>query len=193
MYRTLTGRFSCALAALALGALVLICGPTFTVNRGAQAQSASPSPEALQAARELTSVISTVTIAEFNRSVSNQAWPGVEKVLRSRNPGISAAALGDFRRELEGQQLSVVLDSLNDLAAIYARHFTVEEMRAVTAFYRTPAGAKTLVMMPRINSEVRMAIASRMQALQAKAAEATTRFLNANVGVPPRAPQQGAK
>ena len=36
--------------------------------------------------------------------------------------------------------------ALGEAPAIYARHFTVSELKEITAFYRTPAGAKALTV-----------------------------------------------
>lgn len=180
MRRTLTGRFGCWTVALTLGAFLLICGPTLDANRGAQAQSASPSTEALQAARELTSVMSVPILAELSKNLTSQIWPGVEALLRRHNANISATALTDFRRDFERQQLSTLLDGMNDAASIYARNFTIQEMRALTAFYRTPAGAKALATMPRVSVELMTALEPRIQALQTKITELATKFLQAN-------------
>jgi hypothetical protein len=39
------------------------------------------------------------------------------------------------------------------MPAVYARYLTVDEMREIAAFYRTPTGAKTLRVMPEMMSE----------------------------------------
>lgn len=143
----------------------------------AAAQS-SPSPEVLQAARELTSVVSASLIAELNQNLTDQIWPGLEAALRRGNPKVSAAALAELRKEFEQQQLATVLDSMNDVAGIYARHFTIEEMRALAAFYRTPAGAKALATMPRVTVELVKTMQPRLQALQTRIAQAVTRLLH---------------
>jgi hypothetical protein len=41
-------------------------------------------------------------------------------------------------------------------------------MRAMTAFYRTPAGTKALAVMPSIQAELGRAMLPRMRGLQAK-------------------------
>ena len=59
--------------------------------------------------------------------------------------------------------------------AVYARYFTVGEMQEIIAFYRSPAGAKTLKVMPQIMTEVSTTMAPQMQTLQEKVSLA---FLN---------------
>jgi hypothetical protein len=48
------------------------------------------------------------------------------------------------------RQIGKVTD---DMAAIYARNFSVEEMRQVTAFYRSPTGQKLLDKLPIVLQE----------------------------------------
>lgn len=143
------------------------------------AQSA-PSPEALQAARDLTSVVSVSMVTDLAQTLTSQVWPDMEAALRRQNPNVTAAALADLRRELERQQAANVIESMNDAVNIYARHFTVEEMRALTAFHRTPAGMKALTVMPRVTTELVTAMAPRLQASQKRIAEAVMKLLETN-------------
>ena len=42
---------------------------------------------------------------------------------------------------------------VDQMAAIYGRNFTLDEMRQITAFYRTPVGQKVLDKMPSVLQE----------------------------------------
>ena len=42
---------------------------------------------------------------------------------------------------------------LAEIVPLYARYFSVEELKQMAAFYRTPAGAKMLFLTPRISHE----------------------------------------
>jgi hypothetical protein len=44
-------------------------------------------------------------------------------------------------------------DFVDATATLYARHFTADELRQITAFYRGPAGQKFLQVMPAISQE----------------------------------------
>jgi hypothetical protein len=44
-------------------------------------------------------------------------------------------------------------DFVDAIAALYARHFTADELRQLTAFYRGPVGQKFLQNMPAISQE----------------------------------------
>jgi hypothetical protein len=70
-----------------------------------------------------------------------QGRPEVERDYDAIQPlmlGAVNARLGDF---------------VDAMAALYARHFTAEELRQITAFYRGPAGQKFLQVMPAISQE----------------------------------------
>jgi hypothetical protein len=180
-----------AAAALAAGSY----GMTHAAAQGSLAPPAqsAPSPEALQAARELTSVISVSMVTDLAQTLTSQVWPDMEAALRRQNPNINAAALADLRRELERQQAANVIESMNDAVAIYARHFTVEEMRALAAFHRTPAGMKALTVMPRVTAELVVAMAPRLQASQKRITEAVMKLLETNAAGPAPAQPAAAK
>jgi hypothetical protein len=42
---------------------------------------------------------------------------------------------------------------MSEIVPLYARYFSAEELRAMAAFYRTPAGTKMLFLTPRISHE----------------------------------------
>ena len=185
-------RTASIIAATALGGL-----SHGTVLASAQSSQSSavlstPSPEALQAARDLTSIISVNTITELTQNVTSQVWPALEAALRSKNPNISADALADLRREFERQQFAIALDSMNDAVGIYARNFTVEELRALAAFYRTPVGAKALTVMPRTTVELIAAMGPRLQTLQTKLGETVVKLLETNARGSAPAPRPAA-
>jgi hypothetical protein len=125
--------------------------PTFTPRP--QAAAAPVSPEALLAARELVSLISPSAMADLVSNISAQAWPPIEAALRARRPNIDATTMADLRGEFDHLTSSMAAEIMSNAPAIYARYFTAEEMRSLAAFYNTPAGAKTLVVMPAIAAE----------------------------------------
>ena len=71
-------------------------------------------------------------------------------------------------------------DSLKDeMAAIYAAKFTIDELKAITAFYKTPAGRKLALMAPELSKRgaelgaqrVQLHISELQSMIAAKAAE----------------------
>ena len=129
----------------ALIALSLICPG----RADAQAQ---PDPEAVAAATEL--IITMRITDEFIRSL-----PGMLQVIM---PLVTRG-----RPEIEGEFAAaapVVLDAtkarvtelLAPIAGVYARNFTVSEMREMVAFYRKPTGQKFLDKSPVVTQEIAM-------------------------------------
>jgi hypothetical protein len=158
-------------ASLALGILLLVGGITPVAGQS------SPSPEALQAAKELASLVSRGTMGELMTNMNNQLWPSVEADVRRSNPSIDAATLGEIRQAIERVQMAFVDGILNEAPNVYVRHFTVQEMRDILAFYKTPAGAKALTEMPKLTAELLSGLAPRMQTLQRDLAVAITEVL----------------
>jgi len=153
-------RFSGLVGATAL-AIVCAISP-------ASAQNA-PSPasaEALLAARDLVGLVSGSMLSDIATRMTAQVWPPVESALRTQNPKIDLVTLAELRAEFTRQIVAGVSDAMQDAPAIYARYFTVQEMRDLGAFYRTPIGGKTLQVMPQVMTDVNALILPRMQGLQ---------------------------
>ena len=110
------------------------------------AAAQQPSPEAMAAAKELIAVsraadqFKTILplIAQQLKPAIVQGRPEVERDYDKIMPIMTELALKHF---------GSVTD---DMAAIYAGTFSAEEMRQVTAFYRTPVGQKFLDKVPDI-------------------------------------------
>jgi hypothetical protein len=112
------------------------------------------SPEALQAAKELVSLISNNIISGFARSVTIEVWPAMESSLRREHPGLSESTLAEMRAEFERQQIDLARRMLDEAPALYARYFSADELRTLKTFYDTPTGAKTLEVMPPMMTEL---------------------------------------
>jgi hypothetical protein len=67
--------------------------------------------------------------------------------LERRLPTISAA----LQKEMNDPKL--VDELYNQVLPLYASHFTAEDVKALTAFYRSPAGKKSLEVMPKLVGE----------------------------------------
>lgn len=139
-----------------------------------RAQNA-PSADALQAGKELMSVVTGQMVADAITNMTAQVWPSVEASLRTQNPKLDAATLGELRKEYERLLASNYEEIMSDAPAIYARYFSAQEMRDLVAFYRTPLGAKTLRVMPQALADFTGRTLPRLQGLQEKVGLA---FLN---------------
>jgi hypothetical protein len=120
----------------------------------AAAAETEASPEALAAARELFAITFERAGVQLNAQAVDHTWPSVEKALRGRNPGLDAATLGGLRQEFERIRLQKVRELMKDTPAIYVRHLTPDDMRAIAAFYKSPTGTRMLQAVPSIVGEI---------------------------------------
>jgi hypothetical protein len=119
------------------------------VGRADAQVPAALTPETIAAARELIATMRATdqlklmlpAIVQAIKPAIVQGRPQVEHDLDIVLPVIvdgMNARLGEF---------------VDQMAAVYGRNFTVDEMRQMTAFYRSPVGQKVLDKMPTVMQE----------------------------------------
>lgn len=131
----------------------------------AAAQEQAPSPEAVAAAKDLVGILSGDLIQDMAGKVNAQAWPKIEQGMKAQYPAMDPATLAELREEFESYLRKSMNEAMADAPAIYARHLSVQEMRDISVFYKTPTGAKTLQVMPQITGEVMANMAPRIQGM----------------------------
>jgi len=151
-----------------LAALILLAGSP------ARADNA-PSPEALQAATELFTVVSGDILHQLIGQITGAFWPSLEQSARAEK--IDDATIAELHKEFDRLELAFVTDALKEAPPVYARHFTVDELKDLTAFYRTPLGAKALREMPQVMGEFTAATVPRLTALRQQTSEAFSKIL----------------
>jgi len=127
-----------------LVACLLLCA---VVTGAARAQS--PTPETMAAAHEL---VVTMRSADQFKAL-------LPIIMKNLKPAI-VQGRPDVERDFDATMPSL-MDGLNarvneivdEITAIYARNFTPDELREITAFYRGPAGKKFLEKQPAIAQE----------------------------------------
>ena len=140
-------------------AMALLC---VCVSLPVRAQDA-PSPEALRAAQDLAAVMTGDAVEQMSSAMIGQMWPSIENQLGGK---VDAATLAELRSEFVGATTSFTGEVMKEAPAIYARNFSAQELRDILAFYKTPAGAKALHMMPKVMTDVTTQMAPRMQGFQ---------------------------
>jgi len=68
---------------------------------------------------------------------------------------------------------------------VYVKNFTEEQLDAIIAFYKTPAGIALVDNMPTVNSEITQAGNGRMSTLQPQLKQLFDQFRNSTVVPPP--------
>lgn len=129
----------------------------------APVRAQAPSPETMQAARELATIMSGDSVAQMSAALTAQIWPNI---VRQLGPKVDAATLTELRGQFEQSLSAFSAEVMHDSPAVYARHFTAEELRAMLAFYKSPVGQKALRTMPTVMTELSAQMAPRMQVFQ---------------------------
>jgi hypothetical protein len=113
-----------------LGALLLLS------TGAARAQNASP--ETMEAARKL---VTTLRLPDQYRALLPGILLGLKRPLTQDRPEIERDfdALVPTVIDTYARYYNVMVDNA---AALYAKYFSADELRAIEAFYRTPAGEK---------------------------------------------------
>ena len=146
---------------------------------GARAQSQPPSPEALQAANELFSIVSKDMIQQLVSQLTAQFWPPLERNLRTKYNNIGDGTITQLRGEFERIQVKNLTRIMADAPPIYARHFTVQEMREMLAFHRTPTGQKALRVLPQVMGEFTASMLPKLKDVEAETMDAFNSVLRA--------------
>lgn len=128
----------------------------------AQAQNAG-SAEALQAATDLSAIVTGQTIQQMSRAVTEQAWPTIEREFGGK---VDKATLSEMRTEFEAALTSFTGDIMKESPRLYAKYFSVAELHDMLAFYKTPTGAKMLRVMPALTAEIATLVGPRAVAFQ---------------------------
>jgi hypothetical protein len=133
------------LIAISMLAVTLLCGRPVS----AQSQSPSPLPETVAAARELvTASRATDQVKMLLPAIMQQLKPAIvqgrPEVARDFD-AVMPQLIDAMAARSEAFAEGIVL--------IYARNFTADELRQVTAFYQGPVGQKFLEKMPVIAQE----------------------------------------
>ena len=142
---------------------------------GAFAQTAAPTPAqldpaAVSAAKELMEAMQyrdmmRLMFAQIEQNLPQMMLQGASGAINA-NPKLDAAqkkaAIDAVSKELPQAAKAFastmndprLMDELiNETMPLYARLYNADELRAMTAFYRTPVGAKMLQTMPQLMSE----------------------------------------
>ncbi|HEX2116238.1 MAG TPA: DUF2059 domain-containing protein [Alphaproteobacteria bacterium] len=118
------------------------------------------SSEALEAAKDLASIMSADLIGQMTSAMTAQIWPKLQAELGAK---VDAATMTELRVEFEAAMKEFVVGAMTEAAPVYARHFSAQELRDMTAFYRSPTGARALQLMPKVMAEFFATIMPRTQ------------------------------
>ncbi len=122
---------------------------TMVLLAAGPASAQAPTPDTLAAAREPVVVMRT---AESFKAVMPIIVKNLKPAIVQNRPQVERDydAIIPLMLESMNARVSEIIDQI---AALYARTFTAEELREVTAFYRGPTGQKLVEKLPVITQE----------------------------------------
>ncbi len=125
---------------------------TMVLLAAGPASAQAPTPDTLAAAREPVVVMRT---AESFKAVMPIIVKNLKPAIVQNRPQVERDydAIIPLMLESMNARVSEIIDQI---AALYARTFTAEELREVTGFYRGPTGQKLVEKLPVITQESMM-------------------------------------
>ena len=140
-------------------AWLIAAGLVFSVVPPVAAQNANPpqqqqgadqaTPERLAAARDLLQA--TNTDAQF-ATVIPMMFGQLKQSIPPSGPQMQEE-LDKVFNEIQQQFIDRRQEVLDQIAILYAKRFTAEEMKALADFYRSPLGQKFIVAVPELTAE----------------------------------------
>ncbi|MGO9133728.1 MAG: DUF2059 domain-containing protein [Methylovirgula sp.] len=158
--------------------IVFIVSLSFAFGAAPVRAETPVTPESLQAAKELLAITSGDIMTQLTSQIGNAFWPSI--VQRAKAQKIDDATIAELRAEFDKIQLAFVTEVMNEAPPIYARHFTVAELHELTAFYKSPTGAKALHELPQVMGEFTGLLVPRLQTLQQQTSDAFNKILRAH-------------
>jgi len=111
---------------------------------GPPAYSQQPSAAALATAKEL--VAATDATLVFNPLIAGVVEQA-KLLFLQQNPAL-AKDLNEIAAQIRTDLAPRFVDINNEVALLYAQHFTDQELKAILTFYQSPAGKKLLKQQP---------------------------------------------
>ena len=115
-------------------------------SSAAHAQQHQPSPTSLLVAKQLVTV--TGATALFNPLIAGVVEQAKNLYLQ-QNPAL-AKDLNEIADKMRKDLQPRFAELTNEIAKLYATHFTEQELKDILAFYKSPAGKKMLAQQPAV-------------------------------------------
>ncbi len=113
---------------------------------GPAAHSQQPSAAAMATAKELVSITGTTTL--FNPLIAGVVEQA-KLLFLQQNPGL-AKDLNEIAEKMRNDLKPRFVELTDEVAREYATNFTEPELKAILAFYQSPAGKKLLERQPAV-------------------------------------------
>lgn len=143
--------------AIASGAVAILvtAAPSNAATDSTTARANVEAPQTATTAQQdaVRDLLSAMNGTEIGPLVTRTAFNAVANTLASRNPELSPRVL-EIAREAVDAVYGVAYADIDSharlLAPVYLEHFTLDEIRGLTDFYRSPLGRKTIEKLPAV-------------------------------------------
>src|ERR1700759_1773517 len=128
----------------------LLFALAFAVASPAMAQTSKPvDPAALEQAKVFLEKSGSAALAQ---QVTGAILNAQKAALEQANPG-KTAEINEMLGLMQAEFIKQLPPMIDAIAALYAEHFSIEELSQISAFYDSPVGRKMVKEMPVILSE----------------------------------------
>ncbi|RTL53977.1 MAG: DUF2059 domain-containing protein [Bradyrhizobiaceae bacterium] len=121
----------------------------FLVLTASAVQAEAPSPEALAAAKDL---VRTMNVTEQFKAILPVVINALKPAIVQGRPDV-AKDYDALMPAVSAEFLTRVDEISDKIAGLYADNFSVDEIKAINAFYLTPAGQKVLQKTPALAAQ----------------------------------------
>jgi len=111
---------------------------------GSQLVMAKPDDARLTAAKGMMKAMGSDRMLDAAMTNMSQIFI---RMLTARNPG-KEKKIAEIMQRVMAKMSHRNREPLDEVAAIYAKYFTIAEMKEITAFYQTPTGKKLVAKIP---------------------------------------------
>jgi uncharacterized protein len=133
---------------LIMRGMQLVCALVIACNVAALPAAAQDvDPKALEQSRKILELTNTQALGE---QVLSMLLPQIVNLVAQANPSKEAEVRQLVDEYFEPSLRESLPELLDECAVVYARHFTVEELNELAAFYATPLGQKLIKTQPQL-------------------------------------------
>jgi len=125
-------------------ALIVVCTTPLAVMAGESSSGKAAAIRQIMAQGQIDDLAQS-----YGKNVADQIY----QVLKTSRPEIPPEAMSIIRAEVDKQLETDREQLLAQIAAIFDRSFTAEEIEELNRFYQTELGKKSLALMPKIMQE----------------------------------------
>ena len=133
--------------------IAALCGGLVVITSAAEPRPQTTSPALAKDVQRLMEVTGSLKVGQ---QMAGATVDQVIKSMRASNPNLPARATEIIRASIDAEFKKAFApggEMANLLTGVYAKHFTQEDIRGLTAFYESPLGKKVVEALPAVAQE----------------------------------------